>query len=199
VKRTKYIDLESLRKTKKNFSVKPLVLAMAAVLAGCSQKQEDVKFVNSVSDCAANTSMSTKDCEAAYQKALAEAERTGPKYRNRYECETEFGDNRCTQNTNGYFMPFMTGFLVSSAINSLSHRYNPVYAYHNPYSNHRGRLMMSDGTILGRSGSRHYSLPKGSATKKMPTATRTVSRGGFGSVASAKSSWGSARSRGWGG
>lgn len=199
MKRTQHIDLSRLRKTTHFLPVKPLVIAIAAVLAGCSPKQEEVRFVTSVSDCATNSGLSMAECEVAYKKALDEAKRTGPKYNNRYECETEFGDNRCQRSSSGFFTPFMTGFLVSSVINNIGNRYNPVYSYANPYSNHRDRLMLSDGTVVGRTGSRTYSVPQGTSTKKMPTARKTVSRGGFGSAASAKSTWGSKRSGGWGG
>ena len=37
------------------------------------------------------------------------------------------------------------------------------------------------------------------AFKSKPRVTRTISRGGFGSKAAAKSSWGGSRSGGWGG
>lgn len=198
MKRTSFIDLSLWKKQRSVPVLKPLVIAMAAVLAACGQKKEEVTYVTSVDDCNSSTSLSLAECEVAYKKALEEAARTGPKYKHRYECETEFGDNQCRY-TGGFFTPLMTGFLVSSLVHQAAGTYNPVYYYSNPYSNHYDRLILSDGTYVGRKGSRKYNLPSGTASKKMPTVTKTVSRGGFGSVASAKSSWGTSRSGGWGG
>lgn len=199
MKRTSFINLAQWKKCQSVPVAKPLVIAMAAALAACGQKKEQVTYVTSVDDCSNSTSLSVAQCEVAYKKALAEAARTGPKYQRRYECETEFGDNQCVKHNSGFFMPLMTGFLVSSAIHQATSAYNPVYYYSSPFSNYRNRLILSDGTVVGRRGSKSYSLPSGAASKKMPTVTKTVSRGGFGSVASAKSSWGSTRSGGWGG
>lgn len=202
MKRTKNIDLSQMRKATSPFSLKPLALGVMAVLAGCSPQQEEAKLVSSVADCTANTPMSEQECEAAYQKALIEAERTGPKYSQQSQCEAEFGYNQCNRTSSGFFTPFMTGFLVSSAINQFSNRhYNPVFAYNNSNSRYRNQLMTADGTVIGRNGGRSYNVSKETLNKPMPAATRTVSRGGFGAVASAKSSWGGGKSRsgGWGG
>jgi uncharacterized protein YgiB involved in biofilm formation len=97
----------------------------------------------------------------------------------------------------------MAGFLINELLFDRDRRYygghyNPVYRYYRPYSQHHNLMMMADGTSLGKYGKRSYKVGK-SATKKKPAITRTVSRGGFGSVASAKSSWGKSKSKSWGG
>lgn len=199
MKRTRHIDLGRMRKVAgRGFSMRPLAFGVAAALAGCAQKEE-VKVVASVEDCSANTSLDEQQCEAAYQRALAEAERTGPKYANREQCESEF--TNCQHTASGFWMPLMAGFMVGSMLNDRDHRYgyyNPVYRYSRPYSSHYNRIMTADGTVIGKYGKSSYSVDS-SAMKPKPTVTRTVSRGGFGSVASAKSSWGGGRSGGWGG
>jgi uncharacterized protein YgiB involved in biofilm formation len=58
--------------------------------------------------------------------------------------------------------------------------------------------MTADGTVIGKAGQSTYRVNK-SAMKAKPTATRTISRGGFGAMASAKSSWGRGKTGGWGG
>ena len=202
MKRTKHIDLAHMRKSTIHRStgmnpIKPLALAIATLLAGCSNTTEEARLVKSPEECQRLGSLSIQECEAAYQKAVAEAERTGPKYSRQQECEAEFGYNQCSQRSNGYFMPFMTGYLLSSVLNGSGNgnrnSYNPIYT-------HRGRVMTADGTIIGRAGYSKYSVSKDTLTKSKPSVSRTVSRGGFGSVASAKSSWGGGKSsRSWGG
>ena len=198
MKRTRAINLESMRKNKRRFCLKPLVISMAAIAMGCSQKQETL-LVKSTAECQQKTSLNAQQCKAAYQEALAEAERTGPRYSRESYCEEEFGRDQCTRGNHGYFVPLMTGFLVATAINNIgSNYYHPAYTYRGPLQ--RDRLILSDGTVLGKSGSRTYDVSDSKLKSKMPKATRTVSRGGFGSKASARSSWGGgSRSGGWGG
>ncbi|MFV8783748.1 DUF1190 domain-containing protein [Microbulbifer sp. SA54] len=196
IKRTRTINLEQMRKaTSRNFVLRPVALGIVAALMGCASKEE-VKVVASVEDCVDNTELNREQCEAAYQQALKEAERTGPKYDARHLCEAEFGNCR---ESGGFWLPLMTGFMVGQMLDRDRHYYyNPVYRYSNPYSSHYDRLMTADGNVVGRSGKTSYTVPK-SVTKPKPTVTKTVSRGGFGAVASAKSSWGGGRSGGWGG
>ncbi|TLM77713.1 DUF1190 domain-containing protein [Microbulbifer harenosus] len=197
LKRTAAINLDRMRKNPgRNFVLRPIALGIVAALMGCSSKEE-VKVVASVADCVDQTELDQAQCEAAYQQALQEAERTGPKYDSRQLCEAEFGN--CRQ-SGSFFLPLMTGFMVGQMLDGRDRRqyYNPVYRYTNPYSGHYDRLMTSDGSVIGRSGKVNYTVPS-TATKPKPTVTKTVSRGGFGSVASAKSSWGGGRSGGWGG
>ena len=207
MKRTKQIDLAAMRKTPKRFLLKPLTLGVATVLAGCSSNEEEVRIVGSVDECAQTTSLTQEQCEVAYQQALTEAAQTGPRYSSMGNCEAEFGASRCGS-TGSFFTPFMTGFLVSEIIDEIGdfreRRYNPVYTYNRPFSSYNNRVMLADGTVIGSKGRGKYTVPKSAVTQKMPKVTRTVSRGGFGSVAAAKSSWGgnsgrSGRSSSWGG
>lgn len=200
MKRTRHINLDRMRKAAgSRFSARPLALGVAAAaLVGCAPKEE-VKVVSSIEDCVDNTRLDEQQCEAAYKKALAEAERTGPKYRRERLCESEF--DSCQQTGSGMWMPLMTGFMVASMLDNRDRHhgyYNPVYRYSRPHSNYYNRLMTADGEVIGRYGRSSYTVDR-SSTRSKPTVTRTVSRGGFGSVASAKSSWGGGRSGGWGG
>jgi uncharacterized protein YgiB involved in biofilm formation len=187
---------------KKQSFRRSLALGVAvATLAGCGS-QEEVKVVSSVEECATQTELNLEECEAAYQKAQDEAERTGPKYTSRAQCEAEFGYGQCGPSRGGgVFMPMMTGFMIGRMLsgNNYGSVYNPVYRYNRPSSSLHNRIMTADGKVIGKSGQSSYRVSK-STMKSKPTATRTVSRGGFGAVASAKSSWGGGgRSRGWGG
>lgn len=203
MKRSKFVNLLRLRKNTRQ-AIKPLSLAITAALVGCSSSSgENVIVLNSVDDCVANTSFNQEQCTMAYQQALNEAEKTAPKYSSRDDCEAEFGNARCQQNGSGSFTPFMSGYMVSSALSRYNDQryYHPVYTYHYTYQGFRGSTrVLADGTQLKSMGNGRYKAPTKISTQAMPIATRTISRGGFGSKASAKASWGTSRSSGsWGG
>ncbi|WCN10430.1 DUF1190 domain-containing protein [Marinomonas mediterranea] len=201
MKRSQYISLNKMRKEgPKHPAFRPLTLAIAAItLTACSQPDEEVKVVSSVEDCTANTTLSLQQCQVAYQKAIEESVRTGPRYGSERQCEEDFGYDQCIRpQSSGFFMPMLTGFMIGNMLNNRAYTYNPVYQYRNSGSSYRNRLMTADGSIIGTPGKRSYSVPP-SALKPKPKVTRTVSRGGFGAVASAKSNWGGGKSKGWGG
>jgi len=204
MKRTKNIDLNLMRKGgKKRPFCGPLAIGIAVTALTSCSSQEEVKVVSSVEECASKTELTLVECEAAYQKAQAEAERTGPKYNSSAQCESEFGSGQCRQTrSGGFFMPMMSGFMIGQMLSGPSSYggsvYNPVYRYNRPNSSQHNRIMTADGTVIGKPGGSSYRVSK-SAMKAKPSVTRTVSRGGFGSMASAKSSWGGGKSRGWGG
>lgn len=199
MKRSTFINLDSMRKIKSTTPLmRPLTLAVASItLAACGSSEEEAQIFSSIEDCKADTTLTEAQCEVAYKEALREAERTGPKYSSQAACEAEFGYDQCNRSSQGsYFSPFMTGFLVSSVLNSGNNHYNPVYRY--PQRGSADRIMTADGRIIGNVGQRSYRVDK-SNLKPKPTVTRTVSRGGFGSVASAKSNWGGGKKSSWGG
>jgi uncharacterized protein YgiB involved in biofilm formation len=205
MKRSSFLDLNLMRKRSRTFVLAPISLA---VLSACSgPKEEQVKFVTSVDDCAATTSLSEADCEAAYQQAVADAESTAPRYRNLRDCENEFGT--CEQRS-GFFIPFMAGYIVAEIIDEVGdsmdrkRRYGssyPTYIYRGGGSL-RNKVMTADGFVIGSPGRNSYRVPR-EALKPKPAVTRTISRGGFGATASAKSNWGRTKSgsssRSWGG
>ena len=197
MKRSKQIHIDFMRKVSgRTFVLRPLVTAIAAVTLSACGSQEEVTVVASVEECSANTKLSRAECESAYIKAQTEAARTGPKYSSSRTCEAEFGAGQCQPQRGGIFMPLMTGFMVGQL---LSNSYNPVYRYNNRSSPNYNKVMTADGGIIGKSGQRSYRVDSDSVKPK-PRTTRTISRGGFGAIASAKSSWGGGRSSGgWGG
>lgn len=202
MKKSRTIDLNSMRKHARHFGIKRLSLAVAAFsLAACSSKEE-VSFVTDAEDCASKTDMTIEECTAAYHQALAEAERTAPKYDQRNRCETDFGHNQCYQPSgSSFFLPFMAGYMVSSLMDRNSHgySYNPGFHYQNRYDTNRDRIVSSDGRVLGKPGQSRFNVNK-SAIKPKPATRTTIKRGGFGSTVAAKSSWGGGKSSGgWGG
>jgi uncharacterized protein YgiB involved in biofilm formation len=206
-KRSQLINLSRMRKV---FSIKPLAMAVAATsIAACGDSRQDAVLYTSVDDCKETNPEYASQCQTAYQQALAESQRTGPKYNNRRDCEVEFGTNQCyqAQNSNGsFFMPFMAGFMLNNLISSGTRYYSqPLYTSYSPYSRYRNSWFMGDGRSVGNidfdyyNGRSHKKLrvPSRSFDPK-PTVSRTIERGGFGSSVRAKSNWGSS-SRSWGG
>ena len=90
MKRTKSINLDRMRKASRRFSLKPISLAIASItLAACSDTREASVFKD-VNDCANQNPTLEQECRAAYEEALAKAEKTAPKYTSKRDCEIEF-------------------------------------------------------------------------------------------------------------
>lgn len=197
-KRSVNIDLQAMRKGTGVLS--SLVIAGAALTVGCAceEEGEKVKVVSSVEDCVKESKMTKQECQVAYDKALAEAQRTGPKFENSNSCEAQFGPGHCRQSSGGVWMPLMTGFMVGHMLSDSGTR--TVHHHHNPvYTSKTGNYVNSSGTTLGSPGKTAYTVPKTAvspqpkstvSSTKSTSYTKTVTRGGLGSSGSAKSSWG---------
>tara|TARA_Y100001936_G_C15968555_1_gene609750 strand:- start:325 stop:954 length:630 start_codon:yes stop_codon:yes gene_type:complete len=209
MKRTKNINLSAMRKKGRAFALAPLALA---IVTGCApEPKEQVKFVTSIDDCENTTSMTQEQCEAAYVRAVAEAERTSPRYQYHDDCTREFGE--CRRNDDGIFVPMMAGMILSELIDEAGdvmeakykHRNtHPVYKYRGSGS-YKNKIMTADGHVIGSPNKSTMTVSKSALKPKpKPKVTKTLTRGGFGSKAAAKSSWGSSSKSsssrgGWGG
>lgn len=201
-KRSTSIRLSRMRKS---FALRPLALGVASVfLSACGGERQDSVIYTTLDECIEdNPASAAATCRAAYEEALAEATRTGPKFATQPDCEHEFGSNQCRAvetNTGSFFMPFMAGYMVSNLLSPSRYYYQPLYTSYSPYSPFRMRWAMADGTVFdGDIRKRKYRV-RSSTYDKKPTVSRTIKRGGFGSSVRAKSSWGSSsRKSGWGG
>lgn len=197
MKRSKQINLDLMRKKPTTNVLKSLAVGLAATSLTACDSGEEVEIVTSILDCVDDTVMGVEQCRTAYQDALNESERIGPKYPSEQSCESEFGDDQCRRNAFGSFTPIMVGYLFANSLwdndrNRYGASLNPVYRYFRPFSAMHNKLVTADGQIIGEDDSRKYKMKKKSLKKK-PSMTKTVSRGGFGSIArtkSGKSSWG---------
>ncbi|MCJ8313352.1 MAG: DUF1190 domain-containing protein [Saccharospirillaceae bacterium] len=203
MKKTKHINLQSFRKyTEITPTIRPIVLAIAGAslfLASCGGGKEEAYVANTAEDCAENTELTLDQCEIAYKQALVESAKTAPRYNSRNSCEQDFGSSQCYRsNSSGFFIPLMAGYLIGNLMGG--NNYNPVYGYSGSNSGLRNNYVLSDGTSIGSRNNKYVHVNKSDVRKSKPKATTTVSRGGFGSSASAKSSWGTTKSRSsWGG
>jgi len=198
-KRSKSINLSSMRKS---FSVKPLALGIAAIfLSACGDKQEATVFTT-VDECTNANPEFAEKCKTAYEDAVKEAERTGPKYNSQNDCESEFGNNQCRvvqRDSGSFFMPFMAGYMLSNLMSPRGYYSQPMFTSYSRNSSYRNRWIGADGYDFGDQRSRNMRVSE-KAMKPKPTVTKTMSRGGFGSSVRAKSSWGnSSKKGGWGG
>ena len=195
MKRSKRIDLRAMRKALPGLKPIPLAIVIALSVTACG-KQQKATVYRTPEECHADNPSKIKECDGAYQHASSEAERTAPKYRTKDDCESEFGGNQCTrQSGTGYFMPIMSGFLLASIIRDQRYHSSPMFTSYAPRSRVYGGWYGADGTNYGRSSERTVYADSRAFDSK-PATSKTLSRGGFGSVAAAKSSWSSSRSSG---
>ncbi|MFP8966850.1 DUF1190 domain-containing protein [Pokkaliibacter sp. CJK22405] len=195
MKRSQSINLSRMRK-QPSLTLAKLATAVAGVslLAGCSDSNENSTVYNNVDSCAQDNPGMAAECQAAYEKAKEEAVRTAPKFETQGDCEAQFGQCTTYQNNgHNWFMPLMAGFMISRALDHITDRRSaPVFTgYGGMYGGYYGANGRRYGDV--RQGPTKVSVPKSTYDPK-PTVTRTIDRGGFGSTASAKSSWGSSSS-----
>lgn len=186
---------------KRSKSIKLLTMGLAPfALSSCSQDPIDALVYKDVAECSRDHQLSLSQCQDEYRRAQHSHTNSAPKYDQKPECEQEYGVGRCESLRTGggnYFIPIMAGFMAPM----LTHRssgYRGGYVYTQPlyyHRNNRGQYRTSD----------HYRIPSRSGKVQAPAKTtrapsiktRSISRGGFGSKASARGGWGSSRS--WGG
>lgn len=200
MKRSRSINVSVMRKTVyQSVPAKPLALAIAAAtFAGCSSNEPAVVY-KTVQECVEASAGSQEQCQQAYDEALTEAQRTGPKFANRNDCEYNFGAGQCTQHNSGgqsIFMPLMAGYVLGQVIDGV--RDNARYGRSAPLYSSYGDWVGTSGRNYGSAYDRRIKVSKKTFEPK-PAVTKTMSRGGFGSKVAAKSNWGGKKSGGWGG
>lgn len=151
-------------------------------LTACEGGQEALIYP-SVAECAAGGVVSQAECQSAFEQSQVEAETNSPRYLSRADCIADFGEAQCgpAPHSQGFFMPFMTGFLIARALDgSGGYRSQPLYR---PRS---GEWTTNGGYTVGRNTGKVIVDP--AAAK--PQRAITQSRSGFGSRAAARGSWG---------
>ncbi|GGD40357.1 DUF1190 domain-containing protein [Aureimonas glaciei] len=170
-----------------------LVLGTIAVsglaLSSCGETPPAEIVYNSAAQCI-EAGVDSDICNAEYQQALQQHVQNAPKFNAMAVCEAEYGEGRCMEaaaqgstgtGTGGFFVPFMTGYLVSSAISNLTN--------YGAYRNYRRDTGYNSAPIYtGRGGQTYRSDPPAIGQPPQPRPynvnTRTVSRQGFGGLSS---------------
>lgn len=203
MKRSQNVILPEMRKNWRQFNLAPVSVAVTtAVLSGCSDDSVSTNIYGTIDECISDHPGYTAECRAAYQDALVEAERTSPKFKTLNDCAYEFGFSGCVATQqNNWFMPAMAGFMFSRLIDDRRYYSQPMFTSTYPSSVFYGDWISSDGRNYGKTYKRGKISVSRDDLKPKPAVKRTISRGGFGSTVSAKSSWSSSKSssKSWGG
>lgn len=171
-----------------------MTLAVPVALGGC-ESAETGRVLASAADCATTPiRVPVEQCLAAYDTALAEHARVAPRFESARDCQEQFGACTTMNDAAGsFFIPAMGGFLLGyaatrdddrGASGGYLYRYGgaaPLYVDRKGryYTAAGDRLRRGDGAVKGRKG-----------VPSTPARAVTVSRSGFGSTASARSSFG---------
>lgn len=200
MKRSSNIHRNQMRKLHQYQNWAPItIVALGAtiVLAGCRDNETLAQTqYDSLQDCINADSSNPKQvemCATAYQQAVNAA----PKFDSESDCQSSGTDN-CRQiqgsNNNSYWVPALAGFIVGRMMdNGRYYSSQPIYY---PSSKRNSDMGQWTQGRYKESTSQNYN---NKYKNEKPAVSRTISRGGFGSKASAKSSWGGSRSHGWGG
>lgn len=165
-----------------------LMASLPAAVAGCDnpaingQPNQVQDWSQAAVDCSTAELMQTEDCKLQLESVLANS----PRYGSQAECEATNGE--CAQiDENGqsaWIGPmggFVTGYLLAQALDEVGDAFERKRRYNAGY---RPGGYRSPGTT-GRSG-----YPTTGAAPPPPARAITQSRSGFGSTASARSSFG---------
>lgn len=124
------------------------------------------------------------ECLSQYSQAASLHEQMAPQYDSFNDCETDFGNNQCEHYVNGSYIPIMTGYMMATPglPNSTAISTQPLYSSaDDPYTRRT-----ASNVAIGQPN-KHYNVRPSAA--RLYTAGR-VTRGGFGSQASSRSSFG---------
>ncbi|HEX4847734.1 MAG TPA: DUF1190 domain-containing protein [Novosphingobium sp.] len=134
-----------------------------ALLAGCGSNEpapvqapeekgpkiEVAAFENQF-ECQANSGLGEEGCAEARKQAVATAAETAPRFAAAYDCEAEWGQGNCMEQTQGgqsFFMPFVTGFLLGKVLTGNKRDIVPLFR-----KTKDGPLQTANGVRLGYGG-----------------------------------------------
>ena len=169
------------------------IAASAFLLSGCGDEAPTDKVFSSVDQCV-SSGMDREVCQVAYQDAIKGHLDNAPRFDAKAACEAEYGDSQCIEqhgnsNSGGgsFFTPFLTGYLVSSAVNNIGDYYSyrrqqeatGSYGGATPiYRNRAGQTLTTGTTAPSGNGSAASSSRQ--SVKPVNVNTRSVARQGFG-------------------
>ncbi|ALN75269.1 DUF1190 domain-containing protein [Aureimonas sp. AU20] len=161
------------------------IAAGTLVLSRCDGGPDENTMYTSVAQCV-EAGYSTGVCQSEYQAAMKEHMRSAPRFDSGTACESEYGAGHCVEvpreqpgqpGVGSIFLPLMTGYLLSSAVQSHS-------GYSGSYSG--GYYPRSTPIFTNRSGKTLRSDPVVGTEVTPPRPanvnTRAISRGGFGGL-----------------
>lgn len=178
-------------KRSRNLRLGLMLGAAGLALAGCQEEEKATGAVySSVEACVSEGIYTRNACETALAEATKVHEESAPRYDSRALCEEEFGVGQCSPGSDGgsFFVPFMTGYFVSSVLDDIGDAAKRT-SYSRPlYKYKDGNVLTASGGRLSVGSDGKYAMPKSAVTVKPAPAkvmnrTAVVSRGGFGAKA----------------
>ena len=195
-----------------------MVPAAGLVLAGCGEKPVEVQVFNTPDECAAYYNPPA-ECKAAFAEAQALHPQVAPRYASKQECETDFGSGQCesapvlaanntpatnngeqsqpqSQQSSGFFMPMMMGFMAGQMLNRSgmagAPQQQPTAANRSPVANQPLYKSRDDrGTFRTATNTAVATQPGVTSIKPsavQPKPATMARRGGFGAQAAKRSS-----------
>lgn len=176
-----------------------LIGAGAFALSACQEDPaEEVNIFKSAQECMALPGATAESCESGYQEALAEHQKTAPRYDTLEYCEEQHGVGNCgtevqPQSGGGgsIFMPLLMGYMMGRMLGGGGFASKPLYPTPS------GGMTTADKSASFGSGAKSGKVSAGALAPSKPTLgaapmskATAASRGGFGS-SGARSSGGS--------
>lgn len=194
-------------RTRPRLALGGLAAAAGMSLSGCGETPDfQTAQFTSVSECT-SAGFPSNLCQASYNAAYLEHQRTAPQFKSETECEKEWGTGQCASQFAGVssglggvpgassissvFVPALAGFLVSQQLQQRFYDTGEIdIDYYGGYgSRYRGspvyRSRTGNTVTVDRSGGKAVTTP-------VNVNTRTVAQSGFGgrSFSRSGSSWG---------
>lgn len=168
------------------------IATSSLALSGCAGEPPGEVLFTNAQQCI-EAGMSQEVCQAGYQDAVQAHIEGAPRFDGLAACEAEYGVDQCTVAPAGatggggsFFMPFLAGYVMSSAIGNLTdysnyrrQRQAEGYGYGSTpiYRNRAGQTLTP---TFGRGANTSVVAPGRQTMQPVNVNTRTVARQGFG-------------------
>lgn len=165
--------------------------AAPLLLTACDSEKTREGLYTSVEACVAQTN-DRYTCQQAFDQAKKQAEVGSPRYASREECLAAHGAGQCEQRSDAsghsFFMPFMTGFLMSQMLRGgQSAAVGGAPAYRDSAGRwQRPASPAAGGIYRGGTAGATAMVPVNAQANVAPT----IRRGGFGSSSDSRGSSG---------
>lgn len=168
------------------------IAASSLALAGCAGEPPGEVMFTSAEQCI-EAGMDQQVCLAGYQDAMQAHWQNAPRFDGLAACEAEYGAGQCgeapaavTSGGGSFFVPFLAGYMMSSALNNLSdygayrrQRELNGYGYGtSPIYRNRSGQTVTPGTLGRQNGT--AIAPSQRSMQPVNVNTQTVARSGFG-------------------
>lgn len=183
---------------KRSTKLKLVIMGLSPIaLSACSEKPVEMLTYKTLDECASDRYYNRAQCKTKFAKVAKEHRAGAPMYKRKNECESDFGRSRC--NTLGrFYSPMIAAYLLPLP-RQKGNYYGGMGGIAQPLYTSRddaGYYRTGDNQRMGKSSQSGKISTAASKTRAPSVKTTTVARGGFGSQAAARGSWGGSRSFG---